>query len=76
MMWHKLLEPNIIMQSVADWQSIGLSWTEFVTSSNNKQNNQKSICSKLEEEMLKLNEQPDPAETKQVIARYWTLVVE
>ena len=37
------------MQSVADWLNIGLSWTELVTSSNNKQINQKLICSKSEE---------------------------
>ena len=63
------------MQSVTDWLSIGLSWTELATSSNNKQNNQKMICSKSEEETLKLSKQHNSGETKQVIAGYWTLLV-
>ena len=64
------------MQSIADWLSTGLSWTELATSSNNKQNNQKMICSKSEEETLKLSEQHNSAETKQIIPGYWTLLVE
>ena len=64
------------MQPVADWLNIGLSWIELVTSSNNKQSNQKMICSKSEEEMLKSSEKENSGETKQIIARYWTLLVE
>ena len=34
------------------------------------------ICSKSEEEALKLSEQHNSAEAKQIIAGYWTLLVE
>ena len=34
------------------------------------------ICSKSEEEMLKSSEKENSGETKQIIARYWTLLVE